>query len=406
MNELHALVDTLALDLGRPVGLDDRHFRALAYSSHDDAADAVRRASILRRQAPPKVTEWLSTLGLAAARDPVRVPARPELGMAARVCVPVVFREVPLGYLWLIDEPDPLDDGQLRASRRCATALGEELFRDRLRDLDEREREQRLVRALVSSDDSHGHDVAGIAPAVAYAVVLLRAVHERDRPGETVEVRLAAGVEQVRRRVAPHTVLGAVEGGDAVVVLAVDGVDAPAMRATLLQQAAAEHLADRPGWTVVAGVGGVRPSLEGGLRRSYEQARDAADLSSRIETLGAIVVWDDLGAYRVISALVAGRPPLDFVPAALGALLSTPNGRGLAETLEVYLEHAGDARSTAEALFVHRSSLYGRLHRIEAVTGADLSSGDTRLELQLWLRLWRMAGAATPPPPFPVVPAT
>lgn len=35
------------------------------------------------------------------------------------------------------------------------------------------------------------------------------------------------------------------------------------MRATLLQQAAAEHLADRPGWSVVAGVGGLQPSLEG-----------------------------------------------------------------------------------------------------------------------------------------------
>ncbi|MBN9622586.1 MAG: helix-turn-helix domain-containing protein, partial [Actinobacteria bacterium] len=65
----------------------------------------------------------------------------------------------------------------------------------------------------------------------------------------------------------------------------------------------------------------------------------------------------------------------------------------LIETLERYLDLGGDARAAAEQLFIHRSSLYGRLHRIEEVAGVDLHSGEDRLELHLGVRLWRLGGS-------------
>ncbi|ADB52819.1 PucR family transcriptional regulator [Conexibacter woesei] len=393
MNELQGLVDALAAHLARPVGVDDRRFRALAYSSHGEEADQVRRASILRREAPREVTAWLASLGLPETRDPVRVPARAEFGMAARICVPVWFQDTPFGYLWLIDEPQPLDAAQLAASERCAADLGAELYRERLRELQQRDRERTAVRSLVGEGGEEPAGAAALVSAAAYAVVVLRAAHREGAFAEAVDVRLAAGVEQVRRRAAPQTVLGLVERGTAVVVLALDGADAAAVRAATLQQTAADHLADCAGWSVVAGVGDVCATAAGGLRRPYEQARAAARLGLRLPGLGSVVGWTDLGAYRVLAELVGERPPLQLVPASLRTLLATADGRGLVETLEQYLEHAGDARATAEALFVHRSSLYGRLHRIEAVAGVDLRSGDTRLELQLGLRLWRMGGA-------------
>jgi DNA-binding PucR family transcriptional regulator len=72
-------------------------------------------------------------------------------------------------------------------------------------------------------------------------------------------------------------------------------------------------------------------------------------------------------------------------------LLVSPEATTLVGTLETYLDHAGDAQAAASALFVHRSTLYNRLHRIEELTGIDLRAGDDRLELHLGLRIWRMA---------------
>jgi len=62
MADLQGLVDALAAEVGRPAGIDDRQFRAVAYSSHGEEVDRVRRASILHRSAPAEVTSWLESL--------------------------------------------------------------------------------------------------------------------------------------------------------------------------------------------------------------------------------------------------------------------------------------------------------------------------------------------------------
>ena len=56
-------------------------------------------------------------------------------------------------------------------------------------------------------------------------------------------------------------------------------------------------------------------------------------------------------------------------------------------TLEAYLDRAGDAQAAAAALFIHRTTLYHRLRRIERIAGVDLRDGDDRLLLHMALRL-------------------
>ena len=61
-------------------------------------------------------------------------------------------------------------------------------------------------------------------------------------------------------------------------------------------------------------------------------------------------------------------------------------------TLETFLDNAGDVQRTASELFVHRTTLYYRLQRIEELTGADLADGNARLALHLGLKLARLNG--------------
>ncbi|WP_433274113.1 PucR family transcriptional regulator [Actinosynnema sp. CS-041913] len=111
---------------------------------------------------------------------------------------------------------------------------------------------------------------------------------------------------------------------------------------------------------------------------AYQQALAAAELSSLDPTLPRTAHWSELGAYR----LLLGAPP-DGVLAGLSDVLL--------RTLEVYLDSGCDARATADALHLHRTSLYYRLGRIAAVTGRDLADGGARLELHLALKLVRLA---------------
>ena len=106
MNDLRSLVDGLALELGRPVGLDDRQLRSLAYSSNVEDLDEVRLSSILQREAPKAVTEYLASLHIDVSQDHDRqADARrhPEARIGRDP-------DTVLGYVWLLDR---------RPDRRC-----------------------------------------------------------------------------------------------------------------------------------------------------------------------------------------------------------------------------------------------------------------------------------------------
>ena len=403
MNELQALVDALAATLGRPVGVDDRRFRVVAYSSHVDEVDPVRLASILQREAPQAVTTWLESLGIRDVHDHLRVPANPRFCMAARVCVPVRFDGTLLGYLWLIDEPEPLSEAELQISLGAARELGVALYRQRRLEHEDRQRERELLQQLVGRRPGDPAKAAAelldggfLATAAAYAVMAVEAfgADERETP-DAVVVRLAAGVDRVRRGVAPRHLLMLVTGEQVIAVVATDAAEELAARSDALNRSLQTQLAQSPGWSAAIGVGDARRSLAD-LRHSADEAQQALRVARRIPSFRPLASWPRLGSYRALTRLTRDVDAGGVLPDPVVRLLDSPDAESLMATLEAYLDHAGDVRSAAAALFVHRSSVYGRLRRIEEVAGVDLRSGDARLELHMGVRLWRLAGAPKP----------
>jgi DNA-binding PucR family transcriptional regulator len=404
MSDLQGLVDALAADLGRPVGVDDRQYRALAYSSHVDGVDPVRLASILQREAPRKVIAWLESLGIRDAEDPVRLPAHRGFGMAARVCVPIRFDGTLLGYVWLIDEPEPLGEAELAESQRYAADLGVALYRVRRLEHEDRDRERDLLERLVGRRAATAPaDVAEellrdgfLATAAAYAVIVVQAFQAGgERAPDEVRVRLAAAAEHVRRGVAPRHLLVLVAGEQVVGVLSCADAGELERRGRALAAAVERNLADRPGWTALVAAGGERASASE-LPASHAEAQRALRVGHAVGEPAPLVQWSALGAYRTLSALLGDADPSRLLPASTMRLLASPEAATLVPTLERYLDLGGDARAAAAALFVHRSSLYGRLRRIEQVAGVDLHFGEDRLELHLGLRLWRLDGGRLP----------
>jgi hypothetical protein len=106
------------------------------------------------------------------------------------------------------------------------------------------------------------------------------------------------------------------------------------------------------------------------------QAELAARLSADDPSVPSPAHWSALGVYRRLDGDPAHPDPL-------AALDASPSGPMLLETLEAYLDLAGDVRATAARLRLHRSSLYYRLERLAAVLARDLGDGLVRLELHL-----------------------
>ncbi|WP_134742067.1 helix-turn-helix domain-containing protein [Nocardioides sp. 503] len=124
---------------------------------------------------------------------------------------------------------------------------------------------------------------------------------------------------------------------------------------------------------------------EGAGARLVRQAVLAARVAARDESVASPAHWSDLGVYRRLDTATAPDPD------PLAPLDASSSGPMLLETLEAYLDLAGDVRATAARLRLHRSSLYYRLERLAAVLDADLADGLVRLDLHLAVKQRRWA---------------
>ena len=139
------------------------------------------------------------------------------------------------------------------------------------------------------------------------------------------------------------------------------------------------------------GVGG-RCERPLAFARSYREAKLALSMNrggGRDDD--RVTVFDELGLLRVLLSIEDTTPLEYFVRAALGPVLDydAKKGSTLVSTLGSFLEHGGNYDTTSRALSVHRSTLKYRLHRIEELSGHDLSVPEVRFDLQLAGRAWQ-----------------
>jgi purine catabolism regulator len=100
--------------------------------------------------------------------------------------------------------------------------------------------------------------------------------------------------------------------------------------------------------------------------------------------------FPDLSVYRLLLQLEHHPDLQAFKNEILGSLLSYEGGGDFIKTLEVYFDHNGVLSQAAEALFIHRNTLIYRMERIAEISGLDLDNTETRLAIQLALRVHRM----------------
>jgi sugar diacid utilization regulator len=263
--------------------------------------------------------------------------------------------------------------------------IAQELFRREQAEQESYVAEALAVRRLTEGAPESAPGEPTMAAATHHSVALVQIAGVDD---QQAEVLLGAAAVRLRRGLAPRRSLALVEGARAVFVLAGTKAEIRSAAGRLLASARLE-LEQTAGAGVAIGVGGVRDSASE-LVESRREAELALRVARSATGHGPLAHWEDLEAYRLIAALIGTRDIGELLPGSLQALLADPDAQTLVPTVEAYLEHGGDAAATVGQLFIHRSSLYSRLHRVEKLAGIDMRSGADRLELHLGLRLWRL----------------
>ncbi|WP_214324253.1 PucR family transcriptional regulator [Nonomuraea sediminis] len=386
MGDLQKLTDRIGERLARSVAIDDPRMRLQSYSPHYGAVDEQRLASILHRQANPEAIAWAHDHDVQRATGWRRVPGNPGLGMLSRVCVPIRFHRLHLGYLWIIDADESLTPGELRYAEHGAREAADIMYRDGLVSDLQRARERELIRDLLDEDHAiRTQALSGLAEdalmeidSAAQVLVLDTTLPagDGDRAG-----RADLALATARRLVPQRRSLHLVRPDHAILVVTCGrGVRTEDLAARI----GAEYGRDTGLFRV--GIGDEVASAAA-THVSYRQALQAVRVGQVLAREG-MVTWSGLGIYRLLVELKVDESGLDLLHPALTRLAE----HRLLETLEVYLDLAGDAKATAEHLQVHRTTLYHRLSRIEEIGGVSLRSGTDRLTLHLGLKLGHLSG--------------
>ncbi|SDI27524.1 PucR C-terminal helix-turn-helix domain-containing protein [Arthrobacter subterraneus] len=143
--------------------------------------------------------------------------------------------------------------------------------------------------------------------------------------------------------------------------------------------------------TGAVGIGG--PSRDvAQLPRSFAEALRALQVRVHSVEPYGLTRYDQLGIYRILGMPGSETDLSSYVEEWLGALQSNDARRGseLVHTLAQYLDHGGNYDDTAYSLAIHRSTLRYRLKCIRQITGFELGDPETRLNLHVATRAWRL----------------
>lgn len=187
-----------------------------------------------------------------------------------------------------------------------------------------------------------------------------------------------------------HDPLGTTLGAGSVIVAVTQCPDPRVLADKLLARGRNESRND-----LTVGIGNARIGTDG-MFRSFREAAWAARVGHNMLGPNRVVELDEIGAY-------AWLEPIDFErkddgTAAIARLTEhdARNGTRLLETLITYLE-ARRSKEAADRLFVHRNTLRYRLESIRKITGLDVRERDSRLILELQLRLAKIWGLIPEP---------
>ncbi|MGW4378250.1 PucR family transcriptional regulator [Kitasatospora sp. NPDC004531] len=389
--EVYRLVEELAESLGRSVALADPLIGRVRSSRHYEDADPARVHTVLHGGAIRDAAEFVLGQGVARWSRPGFFAGREDLGLLPRYCVPLRERGHLLGLLLLIAPDMSLPPEVTEAVARATPAIARELYADHVLADAARAREQELLLSLLDADPVEraearaGLLAEALLPDGPHAVV---SVVQLGRSGVSSGRAAAVLHEVVDARARSRSGRGAFAITPERAVL-LQLTDRPMPAEALREQSARllTALGVRPdaSFRPVVGIGSRQPGLDG-ARSSYEQALVAVRAARRMPALGGVGAWDDLGECAVLLQLPDHALNESLLPAPLRALLESDGGRRLEETLRCYLDRAGSVPRTAEALRIHRTSLYYRLRQIQEITGLDLDNGADRITLHLGLR--------------------
>ena len=379
------LAEMLADLVGHSISIENDQFEAIANKNIANV-DSARRYTIEHGRTNPRLIEALEVEYLPRIRDslrPLELPEMPDLGLEMeRLLAPIVVHGEIYGYMWIIADVHALTPIDMMAIEIGATVAALLMLYQESLQTAEASLKGSLMAQLI--EGKGGPQTILSDQSLRYGVdlrlpwrMLLVNIRNGQSPTATRAYRT---INQVLAQNEARAVAAQFAGQ--VVILSQDDQDANALARTLLDRL------ETSGGEVSIGISAVYNGGEQ-VGAAHHQCNEVLDIAARLSIGQRINGFDDLGYIHTLYH--AG-------PASLAQIRQVPILRQLLDerqadlfnTLETYLDAGGNSVQTAELLNIHRSTLNYRLTRIREICAVDLSSPDTRLNLQIALKMMRL----------------
>ncbi|HLG77751.1 MAG TPA: helix-turn-helix domain-containing protein, partial [Ktedonobacteraceae bacterium] len=135
-------------------------------------------------------------------------------------------------------------------------------------------------------------------------------------------------------------------------------------------------------------------------RRGFAEASEALQMGqdlrqdkwseSRLQPI--VTHFNDLGVYRYLYKIAHMDDLRDVYQDQIARIDSYDRRKNtdLLDTLETYLECAGNLTRTSDRLFVHRNTLIQRLERLQSLCDIDLQDRSNWLTLQIAIKVYKL----------------
>ena len=364
--------------LDRSITLEDPDGKLLAFhstSAHPE--DPVRRETLENEQSPAQLAQALASSGLAdeirQSVGPVRVPAMPELGLAARVVCPIRLGKELVGLVWIIEGDAKLSELDVRAAEHAALVAAVHVAHQRELATTEARLGYASFLSLLEAQDEDPQAVerarlVGFEPGGKHRVGIC-AIPEPlplTREGFAHRERIADRLTRTLRAAGQRPMLTA--SLNRVTFLLPDGVDAEVLWSSLSDG------------SVRMVLGRVHEGTSG-ARLSYREAQsllsyaDGSAVQTFEEALVPRVLMGDAGAHGA------------FVEHIFGDLRKRRDGAMLEAVLLALAKHGFSLKASAEALGIHQNTLRYRLSKALDLAQLDLDDPEDRFALELAARI-------------------
>jgi GAF domain-containing protein/sugar diacid utilization regulator len=127
-------------------------------------------------------------------------------------------------------------------------------------------------------------------------------------------------------------------------------------------------------------------------RRGFAEASEALQMGQNLNRDGGVTHFNDLGVYRYLYKIARMDDLRDVYQDQVARIANYDRRKGtdLLDTLETYLECAGNLTKTSNRLFVHRNTLIQRLERLQSLCDIDLQDRSNWLTLQVAIKVFKL----------------